>query len=90
MNEAGPGEVLDVTGWTEDEQAGGALLITEAGLYGPDGRADHIVFAAQMARGGRELGAEVARRPPAATGPYIGPGPGGDRVPVRAACPARG
>lgn len=36
------GQLLDVTGWSEDERAGGALLITEAGLYGEGGRADHV------------------------------------------------
>ncbi|GGV97630.1 hypothetical protein GCM10015535_69440 [Streptomyces gelaticus] len=36
------GQLLDVTGWTEDERAGGALLITEVGLYGAGGRAEYV------------------------------------------------
>lgn len=36
------GQLLDVTGWSEDERAGGALLITEVGLYGEGGRADYV------------------------------------------------
>lgn len=35
------GSLLDVTGWTEDQLADGALLITEHGHHGPGGRADY-------------------------------------------------
>ncbi|MFF9594237.1 hypothetical protein ACF1FX_34530 [Streptomyces sp. NPDC014646] len=35
------GQLLDVTGWTAEQRAGGALLITEFGLYGEGGRADY-------------------------------------------------
>ncbi|MFJ8855689.1 hypothetical protein [Streptomyces sp. NPDC102437] len=35
------GQLLDVTGWTEEQRAGGAYLITEAGRYGAGGRADY-------------------------------------------------
>lgn len=40
---AGPldGLLLDVTGWSEEQLRGGALLITEIGAYGPGGRADY-------------------------------------------------
>lgn len=33
------GQLLDVTGWSGEELAEGALLITDLGLYGPGGRA---------------------------------------------------
>ncbi|HBF84960.1 MAG TPA: hypothetical protein DD420_35040 [Streptomyces sp.] len=33
------GLLLDVTGWDAHERAGGAALITEAGAFGPGGRA---------------------------------------------------
>ncbi|MFJ3099597.1 hypothetical protein [Streptomyces hydrogenans] len=33
------GQLLDVTGWDENALADGAALITEAGAYGPGGRA---------------------------------------------------
>ncbi|MGW4778461.1 hypothetical protein ACWEPA_17600 [Streptomyces filamentosus] len=33
------GQFLDVTGWTDDALAEGAALLTEAGAYGPGGRA---------------------------------------------------
>lgn len=38
---AGPldGLLLDVAGWTDEELATGAALITEIGAYGPGGRA---------------------------------------------------
>ncbi|MFJ7264981.1 hypothetical protein ACIQV2_33050 [Streptomyces globosus] len=36
------GQLLDVTGWSPDDIAGGALLITDTGLYGPGGRSDYI------------------------------------------------
>ncbi|MFJ2590862.1 hypothetical protein [Streptomyces sp. NPDC087538] len=36
------GQLLDVTGWDMDESADGAYLITEAGRYGPGGRADYV------------------------------------------------
>ncbi|MCX5207620.1 hypothetical protein OG897_40225 [Streptomyces sp. NBC_00237] len=35
------GELLDVTSWTESERETGAYLITEAGAYGPGGRASY-------------------------------------------------
>ncbi|MDX2394041.1 hypothetical protein NJL88_29060 [Streptomyces sp. DK15] len=35
------GQLLDVTGWTAADRAGGALLIADLGLYGPGGRADY-------------------------------------------------
>ncbi|MFH8894750.1 hypothetical protein [Streptomyces sp. NPDC017949] len=35
------GQLLDVTGWTPVDRAGGALLIADLGLYGPGGRADY-------------------------------------------------
>lgn len=35
------GELLDVTTWTALEREGGAYLITEAGKYGPGGRASY-------------------------------------------------
>ncbi|MFB7957129.1 hypothetical protein [Streptomyces sp. NPDC056045] len=44
------GQVLDVTGWSEDERAGGALLIAEVGLYGPGGRADYVQRPGDPAR----------------------------------------
>ncbi|GAA1553585.1 hypothetical protein [Streptomyces globosus] len=36
------GQLLDVTGWSEAELAGGALLATDTGLWGPGGRSDYI------------------------------------------------
>ncbi|MFJ2825830.1 hypothetical protein ACIO7M_32665 [Streptomyces toxytricini] len=36
------GQLLDVTGWTSEESAVGALLATDAGLFGPGGRSDYI------------------------------------------------
>ncbi|MFD5935516.1 hypothetical protein [Streptomyces sp. NPDC060333] len=36
------GQVLDVTGWTAEEVASGALLITPLGVYGPGGRAAYV------------------------------------------------
>ncbi|MGW6244382.1 hypothetical protein [Streptomyces roseolus] len=33
------GQLLDVTGWSPDAILDGAALITEAGAYGPGGRA---------------------------------------------------
>ncbi|MFD3546559.1 hypothetical protein ACFWUW_13295 [Streptomyces sp. NPDC058655] len=33
------GQLFDVTGWTEQDRAVGALLITDRGLFGPGGRA---------------------------------------------------
>ncbi|MFI5752535.1 hypothetical protein ACIBBE_43340 [Streptomyces sp. NPDC051644] len=36
------GQLLDVTGWTTEQRAGGALLITEVGMYGAGGRADYV------------------------------------------------
>ncbi|MEV4975385.1 hypothetical protein [Streptomyces scopuliridis] len=40
---AGPldGLLLDVTGWTDEQLATGALLITEIGAYGAGGRASY-------------------------------------------------
>ncbi|MER5618224.1 hypothetical protein [Streptomyces sp. NPDC002215] len=35
------GQLLDVTGWTTEQRSGGALLITEVGMYGAGGRADY-------------------------------------------------
>ncbi|MEW1906587.1 hypothetical protein [Streptomyces sp. NPDC086147] len=35
------GQLLDITGWSEDQIDGGAALITETGFYGPGGRALH-------------------------------------------------
>ncbi|MFI5987396.1 hypothetical protein ACIBEA_41835 [Streptomyces sp. NPDC051555] len=35
------GQLLDVTGWTSEERAVGALLIAPRGAYGPGGRADY-------------------------------------------------
>lgn len=35
------GQLLDVTGWSEDMLAGGAYLITPLSLYGPGGRASY-------------------------------------------------
>ncbi|MFF3018236.1 hypothetical protein [Streptomyces sp. NPDC057939] len=35
------GQLLDVTGWTAADRAGGVLLIADLGLYGPGGRADY-------------------------------------------------
>ncbi|MFF8618527.1 hypothetical protein [Streptomyces sp. NPDC015350] len=35
------GQLLDVTGWTEEDRLEGAYLITEAGQYGEGGRADY-------------------------------------------------
>ncbi|TXS35243.1 hypothetical protein [Streptomyces sp. t39] len=35
------GLLLDVTGWTEDDRATGAALITPHGQYGPGGRAHY-------------------------------------------------
>ncbi|MEU6016778.1 hypothetical protein ABZ826_22800 [Streptomyces sp. NPDC047515] len=35
------GLLLDVTGWTAEERATGAMLITEIGAYGPGGRAEY-------------------------------------------------
>ncbi|MDX2394133.1 hypothetical protein NJL88_29555 [Streptomyces sp. DK15] len=35
------GQLLDVTGWTAVDRAGGVLLIADLGLYGPGGRADY-------------------------------------------------
>ncbi|MEV4194428.1 hypothetical protein [Streptomyces toxytricini] len=36
------GQLLDVTGWSAEGVAGGALLITDVGLFGPGGRSDYI------------------------------------------------
>ncbi|MFD3327949.1 hypothetical protein [Streptomyces sp. NPDC058701] len=33
------GQLFDITGWSRDERAVGALLITDRGLFGPGGRA---------------------------------------------------
>ncbi|MFB6809498.1 hypothetical protein [Streptomyces sp. NPDC056387] len=38
------GLVLDVTGWTIEERAEGALLVTGRGLYGLGGRAPRGAF----------------------------------------------
>lgn len=35
------GLLLDVTGWSAEEQETGATLITEIGAYGPDRRAEY-------------------------------------------------
>ncbi|MFJ1751197.1 hypothetical protein ACIOJD_33955 [Streptomyces sp. NPDC088116] len=49
---AGPldGLLLDVTGWSEEQLGGGALLITEIGAYGPGGRADYNPRPGDQAR----------------------------------------
>ncbi|MFK0132359.1 hypothetical protein ACIQRZ_18640 [Streptomyces rubiginosohelvolus] len=36
------GQLLDVTGFTPDEQAEGELLISPHSAYGPGGRSDYI------------------------------------------------
>ncbi|MEF2529436.1 MULTISPECIES: hypothetical protein [Streptomyces] len=36
------GQLLDVTGWSEAELSGGALLATDTGLWGPGGCSDYI------------------------------------------------
>ncbi|MFJ6252363.1 MULTISPECIES: hypothetical protein [unclassified Streptomyces] len=39
MGEPSDGQLLGITGWSEDQIDGGVALITEAGSYGPGGRA---------------------------------------------------
>ncbi|MFJ3505764.1 hypothetical protein [Streptomyces sp. NPDC090135] len=39
MGEPSDGQLLDITGWTSKQIDGGVALITEAGSYGPGGRA---------------------------------------------------
>ncbi|MFD9082988.1 hypothetical protein [Streptomyces erythrochromogenes] len=36
------GQLLDVTGWSLEELAGGALLATSTGVRGPGGRWDYV------------------------------------------------
>ena len=49
---AGPldGLLLDVTGWTTEELADGAALLTEIGAHGPGGRAHYGPRAADPRR----------------------------------------
>lgn len=35
------GQLVDVTSWTPEERATGAMLITDKGAYGAGGRADY-------------------------------------------------
>ncbi|MGW6291011.1 hypothetical protein [Streptomyces sp. NPDC055107] len=35
------GQLLDVTGYTSEERADGALLMSNHGVYGPGGRSDY-------------------------------------------------
>ncbi|MFJ4917468.1 hypothetical protein [Streptomyces sp. NPDC088726] len=35
------GQLLDVTGMPPEQRVGGALLMTDVGVYGPGGRADY-------------------------------------------------
>ncbi|MFJ2438817.1 hypothetical protein ACIOWM_37000 [Streptomyces anulatus] len=36
------GQLLDVTSYTPEERADGALLMSDHGVYGPGGRSDYV------------------------------------------------